>query len=200
MGVGLGHAFLRHVQRTRVLVHLLDGMSADPIADFNQINAELALFDERLGKRPQIVAYNKMDLPDAQARWPEVEGFLKTHGHEVMAISAATHQDVNRLVQRIFAMLETLPEEGYQEVVESPVYRFEDEIPFTITRHDDGAYQVHGEQIERAAAMTYWDYEEAVQRFHRTLDILGVIDALRKAGVQPGDTVFIGEYELEWSE
>jgi len=84
--------------------------------------------------------------------------------------------------------------------VEAPVYRLEDDIPFTIIRGDSGAYHVTGERIERAAAMTYWDYEEAVQRFQRTLEVLGITEALEQAGVQTGDTVFIGEYELEWGE
>ncbi|GAB4570145.1 MAG: GTPase ObgE [Anaerolineae bacterium] len=200
MGVGLGHAFLRHVQRTRLLVHLLDGLSADPLADYNQINAELALFDDRLGERPQIVVLNKMDLPTVQARWPEVKAALEQRGVEPMAISAATQQGVEQLVLRIFAELDALPVRYQEEVEEVPVYRLEDEPIFTISRGDDGVFIVRGERIERAAAMTYWDYDEAVMRFHRILETLGVTDALVEAGVKKGDTVFIGEYELEWSE
>ncbi|NPV66849.1 MAG: GTPase ObgE [Anaerolineae bacterium] len=200
LGVGLGHAFLRHVQRTRALVHVLDGLSSDPLADFNQINAELALFDERLRDRPQIVVFNKMDLPEAQARWPEVQEALNRRGYTPLAISAATQQGTEDLVKRLFALLDTLPVELYQEVAEMPVYRLEEEVPFSITRDEDGAFHVHGERIERAAAMTYWDYDEAILRFHRLLERLGVVDALIEAGVQKGDTVFIGEYELEWSD
>ncbi len=200
MGVGLGHAFLRHVQRTRLLVHMLDGMSADPLADFSQINTELALFDDRLGERPQIVAFNKMDLPDVQARWPEVQAALKARGVEALAISGATHQNIDRLVARVFAALDELPDEAAVEAAESPVYRFEDEVIFTIARAEDGAFIVRGDRIERAAAMTYWDYDEAVMRFHRILETLGITEALIEAGVTKGDTVFIGEYELEWSE
>jgi GTP-binding protein len=200
MGVGLGHAFLRHVQRTRVLVHLLDGLSEDPLADFNQINAELALFDERLGDRPQIVVLNKMDLPDVQERWESIQAALQTRGVEPMAISAATRQGVDALVFRVFSLLEDLPDEIPQEAVEAPVYRLEDEFPFTLRRSDDGAFHVTGDRIERAASMTYWDYDEAVQRFQRTLERLGITEALLDAGVKKGDTVFIGEYELEWSE
>ena len=102
MGVGLGHSFLRHVQRTRVLVHLLNGASEDPIADYSQINSELALYDEQLAEKPQIVVFTKMDLPEAQERWPEVKAFLNARGIEPMAISAATQQNVKALVQRIF--------------------------------------------------------------------------------------------------
>lgn len=202
MGVGLGHAFLRHVQRTRMLVHLLDGMSADPVADFNQINAELALFDDRLGDRVQLVVFNKMDLPDVQARWPEIHDALALRGHDAVAISAATQQGVNELVNQIFTMLQDLPRESLlvEEVIDTPVYRLEEEIPFEISVHDDGSYHVTGAKIERAAAMTYWDYDEAVVRFQRTLEALGITEALQEAGVEVGDTVFIGEYELEWSE
>jgi GTP-binding protein len=199
MGVGLGHAFLRHVQRTRLLVHLLDGLSADPLADFNQINAELALFDARLGARPQIVVLNKMDLPDVQERWESIQAALQARGHEPIAISAATRQGVDGLVQRVFRMLDSLPREVAQEVVEAPVYTLEDEVPFTITRDETGAYHVRGARIERAAAMTYWDYDEAVARFQHTLEALGITDALIERGVRTGDTVFIGEYELEWT-
>jgi GTP-binding protein len=144
MGVGLGHAFLRHVQRTRLLVHLLDGLSTDPVADFNQINTELALFDERLGERPQIVVFNKMDLPDVQTKWPEVEAALQARGHDVMAISAATHQQVDVLINRIFQALDELPVEEAQPVEEAPVYRLEDDITFTLTRDSDGAFHVQG--------------------------------------------------------
>ena len=199
-GVGLGHAFLRHVQRTRVLIHLLDGLSADPLADFNQINAELALYDPRLGERPQLVVLNKMDLPDVQAGWEDLRKALKARGHDAMAISAATQRDVDTLVGRVFTLLDNLPREIVDEVVESPVYTFDDQFPFTISRGEEGAYVVRGERIERAAAMTYWDYDEAVMRFQRTLETLGITEALRAEGVKAGDTVYIGDYELEWSD
>lgn len=202
MGVGLGHSFLRHVQRTRLLVHMLDGASENVIADFSQINSELALFDDRLGERPQIVVYNKMDLPDAVARWPEVEAALKERGYEVMAVSAATQQDTRTLIQKVFEAVANLPETTLFEAVEAaPVYELpEDDLGFEITREDDGSYRVSGKRIERAAAMTYWDYEEAVNRFQTILETLGISRALEEAGVSVGDTVYIGDFELEWSE
>jgi len=199
-GVGLGHAFLRHVQRTRVLIHLLDGASADPLADFNQINQELALFDEKLGEKPQIVVLNKMDLPEAQEHWQQLRPALAARGYEALAISAATHQGVDVLVNRLFALLDALPAQEAGPVVEMPVYRLEERVPFTITRDPAGAFHVRGERIERAAAMTYWDYDEAVLRFQRTLEALGITAALEAAGVQSGDTVYIGDFAMEWSE
>lgn len=201
LGVGLGHAFLRHVQRTRVLIHLLDGSSESVLADYSQINSELALYDEKLGQKPQIVAYNKMDIPEARDRWPEVEKALRARGVEPMAISGATQDKVRALVQRMFQLVESLPEVVRLPVEEMPVYELpEEEVPFTITREADGAFRVSGRRIERAAAMTYWDNDEAVMRFQRILEALGVSAALEAAGVRPGDTVYIGEYELEWSE
>lgn len=202
MGVGLGHSFLRHVQRTRLLVHLLDGAGEDPLADYNQINVELALYDENLGEKPQIVVFNKMDLPQAQEHWPQVEAELRTRGVRPLAISAATQDNVQTLIQMIFQTYAELPEEAPAVVGdELPVYELpEDEAVFEISRGDDGSYHVTGKRIERAAAMTYWDYDEAIVRFQDILETLGVTQALEEAGVQVGDTVYIGDYELEWSE
>jgi GTP-binding protein len=200
MGVGLGHAFLRHVQRTRLLVHLLNGESEAPLADYNQINVELSLFDEKLGEKPQIVVFNKMDLPEARARWPQVETDLKARGIIPLAISAAAHENVQTLVQEIFRVMATLPEE-LPVVEETPIYELpEDEFAFQITQEEEGVYRVTGKRIERAAMMTYWDYDEAVTRFQNILETLGITRALEEAGVEVGDTVFIGDFELEWTD
>lgn len=200
MGIGLGHGFLRHIQRTRVLIHLLDGTSEDPLADFHQINTELALFDEALGEKPQIIALNKMDLPQAQERWPDVRAALNALGHEPLAISAATHENVRELLGKAINALDALPE-APEEPAERPVYTLgDDPLAFEITREPDGSYRVSGQRIERAVAMTYWDYDQAVARFQRILESMGVSEALREAGVQPGDTVHIGDMELEWGD
>lgn len=199
-GVGLGYAFLRHIQRTRVLIHVLDGMSEDPLADFSQINAELALFDPRLGEKPQIVAFNKMDLPEVQERWQAVEAEMKQRGYEIIAISAVTGENVKPLLWRASELLAQAPMP--EPVAEMPVYRpkEEDELrDFTITRTEEG-FEVHGKAIERAAAMTFWEYEGSVRRFQRLMATIGVENALREAGVEEGDSVFIGDYELEWQD
>jgi GTP-binding protein len=201
MGVGLGHSFLRHVQRTRVLVHLLNGANEDPIADYNQINVELALYDEKLGRRPQIVVLNKIDLPEVQKRWETIRTTLKARGVEVMAISAATQQGVGKLVQKLFQTVAELHEPEREASAALPLYELPpEELPFEVEKIGEGEYRVSGKRIERAAAMTYWDYDEAVLRFQRTLDILGITEALRKAGIVEGDTVYIGAHELEWSD
>ncbi len=198
-GLGLGHDFLRHIQRTRVLIHLLDGLSPDPVADFHQINTELALFDPRLGEKPQVVALNKMDLPEVQEKWPRVERALRALGYEVFPISALTGMNVKKVLWKAAELLEKTPPPAIEEEA-LPVYRpEEDPRAFTIERVEDG-FRVHCKALERAAAMTYWEYPESVRRFQRILHALGIADALREAGVQPGDTVYVGEYELEWQE
>ncbi len=199
-GAGLGHDFLRHIQRTRVLIHLLDGAAPDPIADFHQINTELALFDDRLADKPQIVVLNKMDLPQAQERWPSVRAALTRLGYEVLSMSAVTHENVRDVVGRAVQALDLLPDEE-PAAEELPLYRLdEDPLAFTVTREGAGEFRVKGKRIERAVAMTYWDYDQAVARFQRILESMGVTAALEKAGVQPGDSVFIGDMELEWGE
>jgi len=197
-GKGLGHDFLRHIQRTRVLVHLLDGLAEDPLADFSQINSELALFDPALAGKPQIVALNKIDLPDVQARWPEIERDLKQQGYTPMAISAATGQDVRKLLGRAAQQLAELPAMSAEE--QTPLYTPAlDPRQFHVER-EGSAWRLSGATLERAAAMTYWEHDQSVRRFQRLLQRLGVDVTLREAGVKSGDNVRIGEYELEWQE
>lgn len=205
-GEGLGHEFLKHIQRTRVLIHLLDGLSAEPILDFAQINTELALFDPDLADKPQIVVLNKMDLPDVQEKWPEVREELQERGYQdVFAISAVANRDIRPVLYRAAELLDEqdqLQKEPRfaEEGEEMPVYRLEDDPrDYKILRSDRG-WRIKGEAVERAAAMTYWDYYQSVRRFQRILEAMGIDEALRRAGVQVGDTVFIGEHELVWEE
>ncbi len=198
-GAGLGHKFLRHVERTRVVIHLLDGISADPLEDFDKIDAELALFDPRLAHKPQIVVLNKMDLPQVQALWPSVKKAMADRGLPAMSISAITGQGVVAVLRRAAGLLRELPQEEV-DTGESAVFRLpEDEDAFTIAREDD-AWRVRGVKVERVAAMTNWEYDEAVMRTQRILEAMGVSAALEQAGIQAGDTVYIGDIELEWWE
>jgi GTPase len=199
-GAGLGHDFLRHVQRTRVLIHLLDGLSADPLADFSQINSELALFDPGLVKKPQIVALNKIDQPEVLERWPKLKKELKKQGYTSMAISALVRTNVRELLFKAVKMLTEMPAPEETEL-QMPVYRpAEDPRAFTISREADGAWRVKSTSIERAAEMTPWDQTGSVRRFQKLMERLGVDKALKEAGAQEGDTVYIGEYELEYQE
>jgi GTP-binding protein len=198
-GKGLGHEFLRHIQRTRVLIHLLDGLSADPLADLAAINGELAAFGHGLAQKPQLVVLNKMDEPSVRERWPEIQAALEAQGHPALAISALAREGTRELLYRAAQMLAELPEEEIS-ARELPVFRLdEDEGAFTVEREDDG-WWVQGAQVERLAAMTVWNLDEAVRRFQRTLERMGIVAALEEAGVQPGDTVRIGERELVWEE
>jgi GTP-binding protein len=199
MGVGLGDAFLRHVQRTRILIHVLDGISEDPLLDFNQINAELALFDEALGEKPQIVVLNKVDLPDAKAMYEMLKPEFEKLGYELHAVSAVAHTNLKTILWKAYHLLEELPEPEHLEEV--PVYRAEeDPREFTVEMPEEGVFIVAGKSIERAAAMTWWDQPGSVRRFQRLLEILGIEDELRNQGIIPGDMVYIGEYELEWQD
>ncbi len=199
LGAGLGFDFLRHIQRTRVLIHLLDGGGEDPLADFSQILSELALFDEHLAQRPMVVAFNKMDLPQAQERWPALKDELQRRGYEVFAMSAMARTGVREVLYRAAQKLAEAAPLPVEE--ELPVYRAANEGPvFAISREDDGGYRVKSARIERAAAMTYWEHDQAVERFQRILETLGVRKALSQAGIKDGDTVYIGEFELEWTD
>jgi GTPase len=199
-GAGLGHDFLRHVQRTRVLIHLLDGLSEDPIADYSQINSELALFDPNLAKKPQIVALNKIDQPDVQERLGELQKKFKKLGLDIMTISALARTNTRELLINAYQKLEETP--PLEEVeLPLPVYKpKEDPREFQVTREGTNEWRVSGVAIQRAASMTYWQHDGSVRRFQKIMETLGVEDALRKAGVQEGDTVAIGEFELEWQD
>jgi GTP-binding protein len=199
-GVGLGHDFLRHIQRTRVLVHLLDGLSSDPVADYSQINSELSLFDPNLAKKPQVVALNKIDQPEVQARLKDIQAKFKKQKVELMTISALARTNVRELLLKA---AEKLAETPPLEEVEAPlpVYRpKEDPRDFHVTREGAHEWRLSGTSIERAASMTYWEHDGSVRRFQKIMEALGVDEALRKAGVQGGDTVAIGDFELEWQE
>jgi GTP-binding protein len=199
-GKGLGDQFLRHIERTRLLVHLLDGSQPDPLAAYEQINNELAQYSERLVTRPQLVVFNKMDLPEAQAQWPAVAAVLDTRDVPHMAISAAAQTQVRELKLRIFQMLQDLPAvEALEETIR--VYRpLEDPEVFQIEQDEDGTWVVIGKEIERIVAMTNFDQEESLERFQRQLRSRGIASALAQAGVTYGDMVRIGEVELEWQE
>jgi GTP-binding protein len=196
-GAGLGHKFLRHIERTRVLIHLLDGASPNPLQDFRAINEELSLFSPELARKPQIVALNKMDLPQAQQVWPSIQAAMQERKLPVYAISAVTGQATGELLYAALRLLETTPPEPVP-VIEPKVFSpAEDEDVFEIVREGDD-FRVRGRRVERTAVMTDWNNREAVARFQRILEAMGIFEALRGAGVQPGDTVFVGDHELEW--
>lgn len=198
-GVGLGHEFLRHIERTLLLVHVVDGATADPLSDFHQINDELRLHEAALAERPQVAAVNKMDLPAAQERWPELKDAFAAQNVEAMPISAATGEGVQALVYRVAQLVGELTpepaesEERSEEVIIVP--RRPDHFEIERKR---GTFYVHGETAERLAVMTDLESEEALHRLQRRLKRMGLFRELEKAGVRDGATVRIGPVELVW--
>jgi len=207
-GVGLGHEFLRHVQRTRLLIHMLDGASfeRDPWQDFEAINRELREYDEHLATRPQIIALNKIDLPEAQERWPALKAQAEAAGYPAFAISAVTHQGVDELIQFTARRLEEIQREEAEQAaaqsipdMEGTVLRPQPEDAFTVTK-EQGVYVVRGKRVERTVSMTNQESEESMDRLQVTLAKMGVTRALEDAGVKVGDRVRFGKVELYWGE
>ena len=197
-GTGLGFEFLRHIQRTRVLIHLLDGLAENPLLDYAQINTELALFDPDLAKKPQVVAVTKMDITEVKSRWEEIRRSLKKKGISAIDISAVTGSNVRTLLDKTYEVLQLTPIAAKEALV--PVYHLQtDPRQYEIQRISNG-WRISGASIERAAAMTYWENDDSIRRFQRILRALGIDDAMREAGVKEGDTVKVGEYELEWTD
>ncbi|ARI76937.1 GTPase ObgE [Halobacillus mangrovi] len=202
-GVGLGHQFLRHVERTRLLLHVIDmsgGEGRDPYEDYVTINNELSSYDKRLENRPQIIVANKMDMPDAEAH---LEMFKEQVGKDVMIypISTVTREGIDELLYAVADLLDSIPkqEEPIEEVDERVVYKFEkEEAPFKITRADDGAYVLYGEKIESLFKRTDFTRDQSINRFARQMRSMGVDEALRKRGASNGDTVRILDYEFEF--
>lgn len=199
-GAGLGHAFLRHVERTRVLVHVVDGSAANPERDHATIRGELEAHDPGLLDKPFLVAFNKMDLEAAREAWPAFRAARQRDGLPVVAVAAATGEGIGPFRDAIAALLPDL------EAMEAPpepagivVHRLDTMSDgFTVELDDDGAFRVKGRRIERLAAQTNFDVEESAERFQRDLDRLGVDSELRRRGVKQGDLVRIGATELEW--
>lgn len=202
-GKGLGYEFLRHIERTRLIVHVLDvsGIEGrDPLEDYRKINIELAAYSERLAGRPQIIAANKMDLPEAQENFPAIEAALKAEGREVFPISAATGEGLKALMHRAAQLLSTLPREDVQGEWVLSGSAAASGPEFTIRRDDGGAFIIEGKNIERLVAMTRFSDEESLQRFQNILRRNGIDAALRERGVKDGDTVRIKDMEFDFSE
>lgn len=195
-GTGLGDLFLKHVERTRILLHLLDGSKPLPeiLADKQTIDAELAAWNPRLAHKPTLVVLNKLDLPNARESLPELRALFP----EVRAISAATHAGVRELVLDAWRAIESAP---LPEIVAQETVRIElrDPDAFSIERGAGGEFVITGERVERLATMTDFDSDEGMARFERTLGKMGVEKRLAELGAEPGDTVRIGSYEFTYS-
>jgi len=201
MGAGLGHAFLRHVERTRILVQVVDGSGRDPIWDHDVIRDELRAHDPALLEKPILVVFNKLDRPAAVDAWPGFRKMLlRDAGEDVVAISATDGQGLDVLRGRLAELLPPADElDAPREPAGVVVHRIEAMSDgFSVEREEVGVFRVRGKRIERIAAQTNFDVEESAERFQRDLARYGIDDELRRAGVTPGDVVRIGATELEW--
>ena len=212
-GVGLGTQFLRHIERTRVILHVID-MSAsegrDPYEDYLSINKELETYNLRLMERPQIIVANKMDMPESQENLKIFKEKLAANYDEfdelpmIFPISSLAHQGLENLLEATAELLDKTPEfllydEAEFQDEDEVYYGFQDdEAPFDISRDDDATWVLSGEKLERLFVMTNMDRDESIMKFARQLRGMGVDEALRARGAKDGDIVRIGNFEFEF--
>jgi GTP-binding protein len=193
-GHGLGLEFLRHIERTRVLVHLVDGGRPEPVADVETVNGEMAAYSSALASKRQIVTVNKIDLPEVRQRREELRRAMRAVGHEPIFVSAATKKGVRALLDRIAT---ALAEEASAEAAPA-VLTPRPLAPRFIIARKDALFEVTGPAVERTVQRLGLESEEARAAVRRRLRRLGLGPALRRAGVRPGDHVIIGDMEMEW--
>jgi GTP-binding protein len=195
-GVGLGHQFLRHVERTRVLVHLLDAGGEDPIRDYETIKREVELYDERMAQKPEVIALNKIDLPDTRECAEQLrDGFSD---EAVFLISGATGEGVRELMQYVRQLLQQMESEKTEPSAQPlPVLRPQARDRIDVFE-DDGVYVVRSDRAEEAALKLGEAGFEALDELQERLRRMGLERALRRAGARPGDRLRVGGVELEW--
>lgn len=205
-GVGLGHDFLRHIERTKLIVHVLDAAGVDgrnPIDDFHKINKELALYSEKLAHRPQILVANKIDLPQAAEHLPAIEALAQENDLELFKISAATKEGLDDLVKHIYYQLQTIKEEITEEQATEKIYTTEentdDEVQIKRDMSGKG-FVISCKSLEKLVAMTNFSNDEALRRFQYIWRLKGIDEKLRALGINEGDPVFIGEMEFEYRQ
>ncbi len=202
LGEGLGDKFLRHIERTRVIAHVIDMSGSemrDPYEDYLLINKELKDFNEKLLAKPQIIIANKMDLPGAKEN---LIAFKKKVATEIYEVSAATNQGLDKVINRLADLLDSIPTNPlYDESqIESHVlYKFKKEEPFTITKEDD-VWVIEGKEVERIFKMTKFSSEEAVYRFSKKLRRMGIDDKLQELGAEEGDQVRILDFYFDYKD
>ena len=202
-GEGLGDKFLRHIERTRVIAHVIDMSGSegrDPYEDYLLINKELEAFNKNLIEKPMIIIANKMDLPESSRN---LEEFKKKVDKEIFEISAATNKGLQVVVDRLADILDTIPNNPLYDdsQIESHVlYKFKKEEPFKITKDDDGAWAISGDEVERIFKMTKFSSDEAVYRFAKKLRRMGIDDKLRELGAEEGDQVRILNFYFDFKD
>ena len=199
-GVGLGHDFLRHIERTKILIHVVDvsGIEGrDPIEDYEKINAELAKYSEKLARKRQVVAANKIDLLGDSDNLERLMDYMTAHGVEVYPICAMTGEGLDKLLERVWTMLEEYVEEP-DETTEEVVYKAQNKPDFEVKRDDDGAFVITGARIENLVAMTNFDDDQSLRRFQRIWRYMELDKLLQEHGIQDGNTVRIYSMEFEY--
>jgi len=197
-GLGLGHDFLRHAERTRLLIHVLDGTSQSPLADMEKVNQELSLYNPFLHSKRQLVAVNKIDLPQVQDRIPDLERELSSSDVPVFFISAATTQGVSQLMAKAAQMLDSIAAESRGEEAPLAIFRPQPRREIVSVSKEGDIFVVSAPKVESLAARMDLNNEEARSYLRRQCKRMGVSAALKKAGAKPGDKVRLGEIELEW--
>ena len=199
-GVGLGHDFLRHVERTKILVHVLDVSGSegrDPIEDFEKINSELKRFSEQLAKKFQVVALNKTDMLGYSDNLERVTDYLTNAGYEVYPVCALTGEGLPALMERLWTLLSEHVEEP-EQTSEEVVYKLEEKPDFEVTHDNRGVFVITGPRIERLVAMTNFDDDMSTRRFQRIWRYMELDKLLKQKGIQDGDTVRIDTTEFEY--
>lgn len=204
-GAGLGHDFLRHVERTKVILHVVDASGVegrDPVEDYHRINAELKKYSEKIARRPQILVANKMDLPGAGENYARLEKLAAAEGIAIFPVSAATREGLAALIAETAKALDRYVEEP-EKTDGIKIYdadKDEDPERITITRNDRGDFIVSGKALEKLVAMTNFGNDEALRRFQYIWRMKGIDSRLKKRGIKEGDTVHIGAMEFEFRE
>ncbi len=201
-GTGLGLQFLRHIERTRLLLHVIDVSGSEgrnPVEDFYTINKELKQYSEKLSQRKQIIVANKIDVMLDENLYTKLEKVAKENGLEIYKISAATGEGISELIKHVSKILKTLPKEDLIEVEDKKVYILEDEDDYTIEK-EDGKFVIKGEAVERIMRRVNIEDNESLYYFQKSLDNLGVNQKLKEMGIHDGDIVKIDDYELEWED
>lgn len=203
LGEGLGDKFLRHIERTRIIAHVIDMSGSemrDPYADYCLINKELKEFNEKLMDKPQIIIANKMDLPNAKEN---LEEFKKKVDCEIYEISAATNTGLQKVIDRLSELLKEIPQKDLyddNQIENHILYKFEKEEPYTITKEEENVWSISGKEVERIFKMTKFNSEEAIYRFAKKLKKLGIDDKLATLGAKEGDQVRILDFYFDYKD
>jgi GTP-binding protein len=199
-GVGLGIQFLKHIERTRLLLHVIDVSGSEgrnPLQDFKIINEELKQYSEKLAKRKQIIVANKIDAMQDDSGYKELEKMAKENNIEIFKVSAVTGEGIVELLNRVTEVLKVLPKEEIVEIKQRKLYTLEEKEEFTITK-EDGIFVVDGPAVQRIMRRVNLEDNESMYYFQKCLNELGVNEKLKEAGVKEGDTVKVVDWELEW--